>query len=492
MAKKGTSVIDISGLSGMIIALCDLHVIAKEWEMGMPDSDKTELPAKEQVLWLKAHLAFLTPKDQGFAGSLCDYFLKYNTLSPKQIPWFWTMHDRAAAGYSHAANESVTGVQAQTVAAVSPQVMVTPKVDVGDFHGVINLFIKAKEHLKYPKITLQLTMGMGTQESPEQKKTLVLYHAGANSKHPGTVQINNGKKFGEYQYQYYGYVEPDGVWKPNPKLSLNIAEQVQKLLSSLAKDPVAVASAHGKMTGRCCFCNKHLTDEKSVAAGYGPVCAEHFGLSAHYKSGLGFFDALKDVKPFVFNLGGKPPNFQSLHKPWKAADVGVDLAWKKDEAAAFAIGKIVKVDHYINTVMVEFQSPADSAGKGKYLSVSYTMDVLLQMGFTSSELKEGSTLTFNHYIAESLNELFNEIPASGDVDEMGNPIKEVLHPAFISPVLPSVVDITTSGVGGHPMAYNIGEVEKVLQAIGGSATKGKAAVDTLKVSLEKPKKRILF
>ena len=31
-------------------------------------------------------------------------------------------------------------------------------------------------------------------------------------------------------------------------------------------------------SGRCCFCHQSLDDERSTARGYGPVCAEHFGL----------------------------------------------------------------------------------------------------------------------------------------------------------------------------------------------------------------------
>ena len=40
-----------------------------------------------------------------------------------------------------------------------------------------------------------------------------------------------------------------------------------------------MARSHGHRTGYCCFCGQLLTDEeRSVAFGYGPVCAKHWGL----------------------------------------------------------------------------------------------------------------------------------------------------------------------------------------------------------------------
>lgn len=38
------------------------------------------------------------------------------------------------------------------------------------------------------------------------------------------------------------------------------------------------AARFGKLWGSCVFCSRLLTDERSVAVGYGPVCAEHNGL----------------------------------------------------------------------------------------------------------------------------------------------------------------------------------------------------------------------
>lgn len=38
------------------------------------------------------------------------------------------------------------------------------------------------------------------------------------------------------------------------------------------------AAKFGHLTGQCVFCARRLTDERSIAVGYGPVCAEREGL----------------------------------------------------------------------------------------------------------------------------------------------------------------------------------------------------------------------
>lgn len=50
------------------------------------------------------------------------------------------------------------------------------------------------------------------------------------------------------------------------------------LLAILENDPADVARLHGQRTGRCCFCRKPLITNESVTMGYGPVCADNWGL----------------------------------------------------------------------------------------------------------------------------------------------------------------------------------------------------------------------
>lgn len=111
--------------------------------------------------------------------------------------------------------------------------------------------------LKFPKVNFLTT----------DKRTLVLSLAGSTSKYPGSVQV---KVDGEW----IGRVEPDGnVAGP---LSRN-ATMVQTL-AIIAGDPAQAAKAYGAVTGACSFCRRELTDAGSVEVGYGPICADKYGL----------------------------------------------------------------------------------------------------------------------------------------------------------------------------------------------------------------------
>jgi hypothetical protein len=55
-------------------------------------------------------------------------------------------------------------------------------------------------------------------------------------------------------------------------------DAVRAFIVDFSNNPEQVARVHGHATGNCCFCTRELTDARSVAVGYGPICASHFGL----------------------------------------------------------------------------------------------------------------------------------------------------------------------------------------------------------------------
>jgi Family of unknown function (DUF6011) len=125
------------------------------------------------------------------------------------------------------------------------------------------ILAKAKESgIEFPKLRFE----------PQAGQRLVVSVAGASSKLPGTLNLTDGKPFG--QNVWFGRVNLDGSvlqsksWQP----------WVGEILDGFAKDPAGFAGAYGKKTGRCCFCGRHLETKESVAVGYGPICAEKFGL----------------------------------------------------------------------------------------------------------------------------------------------------------------------------------------------------------------------
>lgn len=53
-------------------------------------------------------------------------------------------------------------------------------------------------------------------------------------------------------------------------------EYVRDMLNEFEADPLAAAKKFGKLSGRCCSCGRELTNDGSIEAGIGPICAGRF------------------------------------------------------------------------------------------------------------------------------------------------------------------------------------------------------------------------
>lgn len=204
---------------------------------------------------LELALPLLKAKDASFAANLIKGFKKYGNLTPKQTPWVAVLIDRAKNPSAPAA---------------------APSVSLGDFAPVVALFAKGKGKLKFPKITLSVG------------GTLVkLSLAGPTSKNAGSINV-----MGEGSYPnraWFGKITPEGTFFP-AAAAAPIKAGLVDLLTKLGSDPAGVAKEFGKLTGNCCFCNKVLglgEDKRSVNVGFGPVCADHYGLTAEWKAAAG-------------------------------------------------------------------------------------------------------------------------------------------------------------------------------------------------------------
>jgi hypothetical protein len=204
---------------------------------------------------LQALVGQLGPKDRPFAEGLLETVRRTGRMSDKQIYWINQLIERATIPQ-----------QPRRVEAV------------GNFARVYAMFATARRHLKYPKVHLQLADG----------RPVALAMSGATSHHPNTINVTDGGPYG--QNKWYGRVEVDGTWTAGREFP-ELAE-VANLLHRLSEEPEKTAAEYGQLTGYCCFCSTRLTNEKSTAVGYGPVCADHFGLSAEYKAAKPLFSTL--------------------------------------------------------------------------------------------------------------------------------------------------------------------------------------------------------
>lgn len=109
----------------------------------------------------------------------------------------------------------------------------------------------------------------------------------------GHYWVSNGAEFGSGLNRLYGRITPAGEFVPH---GANCAEPPAEVLAELdlfEKNPMVYTREFGVKTGRCCFCNLALTDDKSAVLGYGPVCAKNYGLP-HGKKGMLYWGLSQD------------------------------------------------------------------------------------------------------------------------------------------------------------------------------------------------------
>jgi hypothetical protein len=82
---------------------------------------------------------------------------------------------------------------------------------------------------------------------------------------PGSIVVKLGRV-------YLGCIRPDG------SATSGVHAALAAHLLGVAANPAQAAQLYAALTCRCSFCGLLLTDQGSVEAGYGPVCAAHWGL----------------------------------------------------------------------------------------------------------------------------------------------------------------------------------------------------------------------
>ena len=102
---------------------------------------------------------------------------------------------------------------------------------------------------------------------------ICIYKATERSKYAGQFQLTGGG----YGSPYYGRITEKGELFVYPD-GKKVEDHLTNLLTKLGQDPSGVASEYGKLTGRCSFCARRLTDARSISVGYGSTCAKNYDL----------------------------------------------------------------------------------------------------------------------------------------------------------------------------------------------------------------------
>lgn len=135
--------------------------------------------------------------------------------------------------------------------------------DSGDrFTRLVEMMQTAARSLKHPRVVVGFDAG-----------TLRLNIAGLRAKVPGSLSVTSGERHYEDR-TWYGRVHTDGRFEPGRRCP----DWVLDALREFNADPAEAARIQGQRYGNCCFCSRELTTTMSVTAGYGPVCADRYGL----------------------------------------------------------------------------------------------------------------------------------------------------------------------------------------------------------------------
>jgi hypothetical protein len=132
---------------------------------------------------------------------------------------------------------------------------------------IFDLFAKAMLTLKQPKLVY-----IWDNEEKDEKVKVVL---SLSSKYPASrINIYTGQV-------WLGRIVKDNVKRVmscqwNDKETID--PELKNTIRALVAEPIGMCSLVGQQYAHCCFCGSELNNKNSVTVGYGPICAEKWGL----------------------------------------------------------------------------------------------------------------------------------------------------------------------------------------------------------------------
>lgn len=205
------------------------------WVVSQGRNAKFETPFTDEQAFEALQKSVEAQQATKFAQSLVNQ-ARFRGLSPKQWVWVHKLATELLRPCGSVALEPQNGGL------------------VGGLQPVLDMLQSAAHHLKYPRVVYR-----GVRISL--------------AKAPDTMNVTSDER-SFAQRVFYGRVSPGGSFHATRGCPAEVIE----VLSDLAVDPVAKTAAEGRRTGACCFCARELSTNESLAAGYGPVCAEKYGL----------------------------------------------------------------------------------------------------------------------------------------------------------------------------------------------------------------------
>lgn len=191
----------------------------------------------ENLVELHSKVDDMSEKDHDFAMDLYGTYTSNHTLSRNQWKWVGKLLER------YTKQEPV----------------------YGSFDPILVMFrLAGSNGLKKPKIRLIGKKGRFVQLN---------FKPGEKGEKQIGVYVDGWQGHGYRKFA--GWISKDMII---PYDTERMTEEVCDVIQELAMDPMGCAKAMAAKLGACMYCGSRLSDDESKNKGYGPVCAEHFGL----------------------------------------------------------------------------------------------------------------------------------------------------------------------------------------------------------------------
>lgn len=196
----------------------------------------------EQIETLAANLESLPSHNLSFAKSLIHQYTARRKLSEKQWDWVERLMRQA------------------TEPKESPEEP-REQVKVGELDGIQKLFEKAIQN-GIPRPSIKFAVGEYIMR--------LAYHR------DGRIFINRSEQ--NFYWITLGYITIEGFFREYPDKRSAQPEGMFESIKELIANPSAFGRAQGQKLNWCIFCSRELRTTDSVFYGYGPICAEKWGL----------------------------------------------------------------------------------------------------------------------------------------------------------------------------------------------------------------------
>jgi len=231
----------------------------------MVESKLTDATLKAQVDELKSVVENLPARSQKFAQSLIKQAERKGSLSPKQIPYLLSM--------------TADGLKAKSTPTPAPAPKPVNEVTTtAGWEGVTTMMTATHENLQTCRLRIHTDAGQVVFKSKVKRKYL------GYDKTTGRHNYENTPEpviYVELNKTLVGTIDREESVATFNTIKGRTPTQFKRIegdIDLFRQDPIGVMTAHGKKSGNCCFCGRDLTDHRSTAHGYGPICAKRYTL----------------------------------------------------------------------------------------------------------------------------------------------------------------------------------------------------------------------